>query len=109
MGKAIWVFMPLSIVPLYAAAQTCTVPDTLWERPRSGQTVVALPPLRTCVQDFLDKPDAALVIHHAVTDETGLRAAELRYWLIALALDGGRIDLKNDLQPNEPLKIEIKK
>lgn len=84
------------------------MPDKLWERPRSGQAVAALPELRACVQEHLGKPGSSLVIHHAVADEAGLRAAELRYWLIALALDGMRVELKNDLQPNEPLKVEIR-
>ena len=108
MGIRIW-FCVLSLAASFpVAAQTCTLPDTLWERPRSGQIVLALPELRACVQGFLDQPDAALMIHHGMADEAALRAAELRYWLIALALDGARIDLKNDLQINEPLKIEIR-
>jgi hypothetical protein len=105
----VWFFVLLLAVPFSAAAQTtCAVPDKLWERPRSGQAVVVLPELRTCVQDMLDKPGSVLMIHHAMSDEAALRAAELRYWLMALAIDGARIDLKNDLQTNEPLKIEIR-
>jgi hypothetical protein len=104
----IWFFAFFLTMPLLAVAQTtCAVPDKLWEWPRSGQAVVAMPELRACVQGFLDKPDAAMVIHHALTDEAALHAAELRYWLIALALDGARIDLKNDLQTNEPITVEV--
>ena len=98
----------LCAAPLYASAQTCVVPGTLWEKPRSGQAVAGLPELRGCVQDFLEHSGTALEIHHGAADEVSLRAAELRYWLIALALDGARIDLRNDLQPNEPLKVEIR-
>ena len=108
MLKRIGISLLLLGIPLCAAAQVCVVPDTLWERPRSGQEVVALPALRACVQGILDKPDASLMIHHAVTDEAALHAAELRYWLIALAIEGARIELKNDLQLNEPLNVEVR-
>jgi len=108
MVKRIGLLMLLLGMPLCAAAQACVVPDTLWEKPRSGQVVLALPTLRACVHGVLDKYTAALVIHHAVTDESALRAAELRYWLIALAIEGTRIDLENDLQTNEPLKVEVR-
>lgn len=108
MVKKIGISMLFLGMPLCAAAQACVVPDKLWEKPRSGQVVLALPELRACVQDVLTKHDAALVIHHAVTDEAALRAAEVRYWLIALAIEGARIELKNDLQMNEPLKVEVR-
>lgn len=103
-GMLVW----LLTAPLCVAAQTCIVPDSLWEKPRSGQAVAALPELRDCVQGHLARPDSALSIHHAVADESALHAAELRYWLMALALDGARINLKNDLQPNQPLRVEVR-
>lgn len=99
----------LLAVPLCALAQTCVVPDSLWEKPRSGQAVAALPELRSCVQSHLAMPDSTLLIHHAKADESALHAAELRYWLVALALDGAHIDLKNDSQPNQPLRVEVRK
>jgi hypothetical protein len=99
-----WFLTPL----LCGAAQTCVVPDSLWDRPRSGQVVATLPELRNCVQSHLAKPDSALLIHHAVADESTLRATEMRYWLMALALDGARINLSDDLQPNQPLRVEVR-
>jgi hypothetical protein len=36
-----------------------------------------------------------------------LQAEELRAWLIALAIDTGRVSLRNDLKSGEPLTIEV--
>jgi hypothetical protein len=91
-----------------AAAQSCDVPASLWERPRSGAAVQTLQPVRDCMQGYLALAGSRLVIHHGKTDEVALQAAELRYWLIALAADGGRIELKDDLAANESIRIEVK-
>lgn len=92
----------------HAAAQSCDVPASLWERPRSGSAVQVLQPVRECMQNFLEQPGSVLVIHHGMQDEEALHAAELRYWLIALAADGGRIELKDDLAANESIRMEVK-
>lgn len=92
----------------HAAAQSCNVPASLWERPRSGSAVQALQPVRDCMQRHLAQPGSVLVIHHGMRDEAALQAAELRYWLIALAADGKRIELKNDLAANELIRMEVK-
>lgn len=89
-------------------AQSCEVPQALWERPRSGMDVLAQPALRQCVQAWMKKPAAQLVIHHSASDESQLQAAELRYWLIALAIDGDRIELMEDLRQNELMNMEIR-
>ena len=47
------------------------------------------------------------VIHHGYGQEALLQAEELRMWLMALAIDGARVSLINDVKPKEPLKIEV--
>ena len=91
-----------------AMAQNCEVPQTLWERPRSGMAVLAQPALRQCVQAWMSKPAAQLVVHHSNSEQSQLQAAELRYWLIALAIDGDRIELMEDLRQNELMNMEIR-
>jgi hypothetical protein len=91
-----------------AGAQTCPVPRDLWQSPRSGAVILSQPSIRQCVQNWLAKPGALLLIHHGMGDEAQLRAAELRYWLIALALDGKRIKLAGDLPAGQALNMEIK-
>ena len=46
-------------------------------------------------------------VRHSAAQESQLAAEELRSWLAALALDPGRISLRNDLQPSEPLRLEV--
>jgi hypothetical protein len=102
------VLLAAAIWAPHAAAQSCVVPDSLWERPRSGAAVQALQPVRECMQSHLAQPGSVVVIHHGMQDEAALQAAELRYWLIALAADAGRIELKDDLAANESIRMEVK-
>ena len=90
-----------------AAAQTFVVPPELWDRPRSGGTILEQPAISQAVNASLAQPGSRLVIHHAPGQETLLAAEELRSWLIALAVDAGRVSLRGGLKPSEPLKIEV--
>lgn len=89
------------------AGDTYTVGPELWDRPRSGSAVAGQPVVRQAVNAYLSRPGATLIIHHAAGQEPLLQAEELRAWLIALAIETGRVSLRSDLQPGEPLKIEV--
>ena len=102
------ILMAMALDALPAAAQSCEVQQSLWERPRSGKAILAHAPLRQCVQAWLENPSVKLVIHHGAADEAQLRAAELRYWLIGLAVEGEHLELKDDLRQNELMNIEIR-
>ena len=90
-----------------AAAQTFAVPPELWDRPRSGGTILAQPAIRQAVNACLAQPGSRLVVHHAAGQEGLLAAEELRAWLIALAVDAGRISLRGRLKPGEPIRLEV--
>ena len=92
---------------LCAAAQTYTVPPELWDRPRSGRAMLEQPAIRQAVNACLAQPGTRLVIHHGPGQESALQAEELRTWLAALAVEIGRIALRNDLKPSEPLRLEV--
>ncbi len=92
---------------LAAAAQTFVVPPELWDRPRSGRAVLEQPVIRRAVNACLAQPGARLVVRHGAGQESQLAAEELRSWLAALAVEPGRISLRGDLQPAEPLRIEV--
>ena len=81
----------------------------LWDRPRSGGTILAQPAIRQAVNACLAQPGSRLVVHHAAGQEGLLAAEELRSWLIALAVDAGRISLRGGLKPSEPLRLEVVK
>jgi len=70
--------------------------------------VLAQAAVRECVGQYLQQPATRLTIHHGAADEAALQAAELRYWLVALALDGGRIELLNDLGAGESIRMEVR-
>lgn len=89
------------------AAPACPVPPGLWDRPRSGAAILALEPIRPCVQALLEQPGVKLTIRHAPGVEGGLQAEELRSWFVALALDPDRIDLAGDLDRREPLRLDV--
>jgi hypothetical protein len=92
-----------------AAAQTFMVPPELWDRPRSGGTILAQPAIRQAVNAYVAQPGSRLVVHHAAGREGLLAAEELRSWLIALAVDAGRISLRGGLKPSEPIRLEVVK
>jgi hypothetical protein len=94
-------------VAVAAAAQTFVVPPELWDRPRSGGAILAQPAIRQAANACLARPGSRLVVHHAAGQEGLLAAEELRAWLIALAVDAGRISLQGGLKPGEPLRLEV--
>ena len=89
------------------AADLFTVAPELWDRPRSARAVFEQPPVRQALNLYLSRPGARLVIHHGYGQDPLLQAEELRAWLMALAVDGARISLINDVKLNEPIKIEV--
>ncbi len=99
--------MVLACASFAAAAQSFVVPAELWDRPRSGAAVLAQPAIRQAVERCLAQPGSRLVVRHGATQESQLAAEELRSWLVALALEPGRIALRGDLQGSEQLRIEV--
>jgi hypothetical protein len=83
------------------------VAPELWDRPRSGAAVMEQPAIRQAVSTLLARPGARLVVHHGAGQEPYAQAEELRTWLIALAIEGGRVLLRNDPGPAGPLRLEV--
>ena len=89
------------------AADIFTVAPELWDRPRSARAVLEQPLIKQALELHLSRPGSRIVIHHGYGQDPLLQAEELRAWLMALAVDGARIGLINDVKLNEPLKIEV--
>jgi hypothetical protein len=105
-------FWPLPIVSLLIcesawAGLTCEVPEVLWQAPRSGQAIVRQAGIGPCVDRVLELSRARLLIHHGSGDASSSRAAELRYWLMALGLEKGRIMLDAYQTGEAPLLVEV--
>jgi hypothetical protein len=88
-------------------AQTYDVAPELWDRPRTGNAVLAQESVKRAVAALIEKPDARAVIHHPAAQEPELQAEELRTWLAALAVDSRRIALRGDLAAGTPIRIEV--
>jgi hypothetical protein len=68
-----------------------TLGDAFWDRPRSAEAIRLQPAVRAAVTALVGTPEASLVIRHGRGQNDGLRAEELRHWLVALAIEPGRI------------------
>ena len=102
---------PAAIAGMLAAfavvAQSFVVPPELWDRPRSSKTVLEQPAVRQAVNAWLAQPGSRLIVRHGPGQESLISAEELRTWLVALAIEPARIELRGDLKPSEPLKIDV--
>jgi len=88
-------------------AQSFSVPVELWDRPRSGPAVMERLPVKQAVAAWLAYPATRLIIHHGAGQDSLLQAEELRSWLIALAVEAGRMMLRSDLSSSESLRLEV--
>ncbi len=77
-------------------ARAADVAPELWDRPRSAQAVMAQPAVRQAVLSLQSRSDARLQIVHGTRPEAQLQAEELRAWLVALAVEGARLQLRAD-------------
>ncbi|MCX7137018.1 MAG: hypothetical protein NTW47_10410 [Proteobacteria bacterium] len=106
-------WLTLAVLCLAAASARADdifmVAPALWDRPRSARAVLEQPAVRQALEQYLARPAARLIIHHGYGLDPLLQAEELRMWLMALAVDGARVALINDVRPHEPLKIEVVK
>ena len=70
-----------------------TIGDEVWDRPRSADVIRTRPPVRAAVAALAGTARGSLVIRHAGGQNDGLRAEELRHWLVALAVEPGRLEI----------------
>ena len=102
---------PAAIAGMLAAfvvsAQSFVVPPELWDRPRSSKAVLEQPAVRQAVNAWLAQPGSRLIVRHGPGQESLISAEDLRSWLVALAVEPARIELRGDLKPAEPLKIDV--
>ncbi|MBY0266467.1 MAG: hypothetical protein K2W84_08635 [Burkholderiales bacterium] len=82
----------LAAAPLAAAE----LPPELWDRPRTAQAILAQPQLRVAVERLQARPAARLDLVHGTRAEARTQAEELRAWLVALAVEPARLQLRAD-------------
>ncbi len=91
------------------AADIFTVTPELWDRPRTARAVLEHLAVKQALALHFAQPGSRLVIHHGYGQDPLLQAEELRAWLMALAIDGARISLVNDVKAHQSLNIEVLK
>src|SRR5690348_8997687 len=93
--------MVLTAPMLRADDDSFSINADQWALPRSGQALLALPPLRAAVQDWVAHPGARIVLVHAGSDVGNLWAGELQDWLVALGVPSDRIEKKVSAEQGE--------
>ncbi len=89
----VWIAaVAMSVLALPVAASE--VAAELWDRPRSAQTVMAQPAVQQAMTAYLAKGSVRIRVVHGTRQDAQLQAEELRAWLIALAVEGGRVQLQ---------------
>lgn len=83
------------------------VPAELWDRPRSGRTVLAVPAVQAVLRELSAAPSADVTIRHAPGMEASGQAEELKAWLVSHAVDAERIQLRPDLPARQPIRLEV--
>ncbi len=108
MQKRFFMLLILSSLLLaanFSRADVCPIGDDFWLSPRSGLSVLDNANIKPCVLSLLNDPKQMLVISYPTNDEAAIYAAELRQWLLALALPSSRVLLKN-IPTNTTIQLE---
>ncbi|RPI46292.1 MAG: hypothetical protein EHM59_07840 [Betaproteobacteria bacterium] len=97
-----------AVLPSFAAdSPVLEVPVELWDRPRSGRNVIAVPAIREAVSQLTSRPDSKVTIRHAPGPDPVLQAEEIKAWLMAHAVAPGRIALHADSNAGRTIRLEI--
>ncbi|WJW74873.1 hypothetical protein QVG61_10230 [Thiohalobacter sp. IOR34] len=79
----------------------------VWARPRQGEALVRIEPLRQAVAALDAEPGRRLLLHHPGGEEGGLWAHQLRGWLVALGVPSARIELLPGGVEAAALRLEV--
>ena len=93
-----------------AAANTArifTLSADQWARPRSGDVIPEMAPVRSAVSYWGRGVDALIIIRHPGEDSGELWAAELRDWLISLGVPSDYIRLVPGTQAADEINIVV--
>lgn len=119
-GLMMKILLPLFFIlfssPLLAVETTLTTESRvatpyilsaeMWARPRSGQTVLNMPPIRSAVAQVLKRKNSYLLIRYPGGDEGSIWAEELQSWLIALGIEPVLIEIHPGSMP-EQIELQI--
>ncbi len=78
-----------------------------WARPRAGEVIQQLEPVRLAVSYWESGTDATILLSHSVADSGEIWAAELRDWLVSLGVPSDFILISPGLQEDDELQILV--
>ena len=78
-----------------------------WARPRSGDIIPEMEPVRAAVSYWGRGVDALVIIRHPGEDSGELWAAELRDWLISLGVPSDYIRLVPGTQAADEIRLVV--
>lgn len=78
-----------------------------WARPRAGQVIPDMEPVRLAVAYWETGTDAAIMLSYPGEDSGELWASELRDWLISLGVPSDYILLSPGLQAEDEIQILV--
>jgi hypothetical protein len=84
-----------------------TLSADAWARPRSGEMIPELAPVRAAVSYWGRGADAIVIIRHPGEDSGELWGAELRDWLISLGVPSDYIRLVSGTQSAGEINIVV--
>lgn len=106
-AAGLWFALLFSCACANVLAQSADIAPALWDRPRTGLSVLEQESIKRAVRSALTKPDSQIIVHHPPGQEPLVQAEELRSWLIALAIDARRIVVRAGIASGAPIKIEV--
>ena len=78
-----------------------------WTRPRAGEVIPQLEPVRLAVAYWESGVDASILLSHAGEDSGEIWAAELKDWLVTLGVPADFIILSSGLQSDDEIRILV--
>jgi len=86
----------LICAPIASAETVQIITAHEWARPRSGESLVQMPALKSAVREYLGEDsqhERRIIIRHPRGEEGVLWAEELRGWLVALGIPSAHISV----------------
>ncbi|MEK6770343.1 MAG: hypothetical protein AABY62_01715 [Pseudomonadota bacterium] len=105
--RVLWL-LAIFLFPAAVLAQSVTVADEVWSRPRESRAIARLPGLAALMAAFERQPHGLFVIRHAASEESQLRAEEFRAWLVSFGLPSARVLLERDPAAGGLLRLDVR-
>jgi hypothetical protein len=100
--------LSLLVAPV-VIADTVTLTQEDWARPRSGEALTEFPELAQALREFDAADERIVAIAHATGEAGQLWAAELRSWLVALGVSSASIRFEARPELQDVLLVDVRK